>query len=136
MNEPVRTSSIGFFIALLGGVAAIAIMNHASAGGAISAGVVIAYFWVASPFLVLCGLNLYCLKAPATHALRFSAAITSCVVFLSVFLYANAAFSSHSSTAALIFIFLPAWSLAGAGATLLFSFLLSLWLAGNKESGV
>jgi hypothetical protein len=129
MNEPGKAApAIGFVFAFASGIATLLLVAYASSGAPSSAGGIAFDSWVASPFLVLCGLNLHCMRASAPHALRLAAAITSCAASLSVFLYADAVFSPR---AGLIFLFLPAWILAGTAAILLLSFLLVLWRTGR-----
>jgi hypothetical protein len=132
MSETGRhASSIGFVVALVAGIATVLMMAYASSRVPFSVGRMVLYAWVALPSVILCWLNLHCLRAPAPHALRIAAAITSGVVFVSAVLYADAVFTPRSSTASLVFIFLPAWSLAGCGAVLLLSFLVVLWRSGH-----
>jgi len=124
MNMSERLApAVGLGLALAGGIATAFLLLRASAGTPISGGILVFHFWVALPFIALCGLNLYCLKASSAHPLRTPAALTTLVVVaLSVFIYADAVFNPRSSTAALVFLFLPLWSLLGGTVVLLVSF--------------
>jgi hypothetical protein len=134
-NPVLSAPAAGVILALVGGVASLAILGHASSGGTAGIGVEIGFaIWVALPFVLALAVNLYCLRAPAGHPLSIAAVVASGMVALSALLYARSVFAPRSSTEALIFVFLPLWSLLCEGAVILALFWGIRWLRGDPGS--
>jgi hypothetical protein len=138
MNDSGRLAAVtGLVVALAGGIAALLIMGRSASGSGFEPLETFLYLWVASPFAVLFGASLHSLRKPGGRQARLAAGITSClVVALSVFIYADAAFNPHSSTASLVFLFLPFWSLAAVGIVFLLSSVSLRWLSAHRNRGV
>ena len=112
MNQFDRLSpTIGFAVAAIGAVGSVGAIFHVGGRNlAPSAETILFWVWVASPCLCLAAANAYSAHCrTSTRRVVLVATVLVAVGGLSV--YADALLRPQHSTSALIFIFLPLWSL-------------------------
>jgi glucan phosphoethanolaminetransferase (alkaline phosphatase superfamily) len=72
------------------------------------------YVWAVLPFIILLLLTTYIHRKNLSAASRVAILLTSILIVVSsVFLYWASIFNSESSTSALVFVFIPLYSLVG-----------------------
>ena len=112
MNQFARfTPAIGATVAALGAIGSVGALVYA--GGrdvAPSAETVLFWVWVASPCLCLAAANMYSAHC-STSTRRVVLVATVVIASGGLAVYGNTLFRPQHSTSALIFIFLPLWSL-------------------------
>src|SRR5438105_13118938 len=118
MSKPKRFATATI---LAGALASLAIMISTTAAPASMSDIVVTiglYVWVMVPFVVLLGWTLLVYRRGHSLAARRAIVVTDVlVVAAAVFLYWDAIFRSDSSTSALVFLFVPIYSLIAIGST-------------------
>ena len=111
--------NIGIITAIVGALATLGIMaSTTSAVGSLSDLLVTLGFcvWALLPFIIIIILTSYIHRKGLSSASRVAILLTSILVVISsVLIYWASIFNSESSTSALVFIFIPIYSLAAIG---------------------
>lgn len=111
--------SIGIVTVIAGALATFVIMaSTTSAVGSLKDLLVTLgfYVWALLPFAILLALTLYIHRGASSPASRVAILLTSILVAVSsVLIYWNSIFNSESSTSALVFVFIPVYSLVAIG---------------------
>jgi hypothetical protein len=128
---------IGIITAIAGALATLGIMaSTTSAVGSLSDMLVTLgfYVWVLLPFIILIVLTLYIHRKALSPASRVAILLTSILVVVSsVAVYWTSIFNSASSTSALVFVFMPIYSLVAIGVAYgLTRLLLGLFMTKSK----
>ena len=131
--------SIGIITVIVGALATLGMMvsTTSAVGGMNDLLITLGFYvWVLVPFIILLVLTAYIHRKPLSPASRFAIFLTSILVVVSsVLAYGASIFNPDSSTSALIFIFVPVYSLVAIGVGFgLSRLLLGLLLTKSKAS--
>jgi hypothetical protein len=114
-----NSKSIGIITAVVGALATLGMMasTTSAVGGLKDLLVTLGFYaWVLLPFVALIALTIYIHRKTLSPASRVAILLTSIlVVVTSVPAYWSSIFNSESSTSALVFIFIPLYSLVAIG---------------------
>ena len=131
--------SIGIVTVIVGALATVGMMasTTAAAGGLDDLLITLGfYFWVLVPFIVLLILTVNIHRKALSPASRVAILLTSILVVVSsVLVYGASIFNPDSSTSALVFVFVPVYSLVAIGVCYgLARLLLGLLMPKSKSS--
>jgi hypothetical protein len=119
--------TIGIVITITCAIATLVIMGSTTSAVASLADILITlgfYTWVVLPFAVLIALTFYIHRKGLSPASRVAIFLTSVIVTVpSVFFYWASIFKSESSTSALVFIFIPFFTLIAIAVVYLLAWL-------------
>lgn len=114
-----NSKSIGIITAVVGALATLGMLASTTTAVGSPKDLLITlgfYVWVLLPFVLLLVLTLYIHRKASSPASRAAILLTSILVVVSsVLAYWSSIFNSESSTSALVFIFIPLYSLIAIG---------------------
>jgi hypothetical protein len=113
--------NIGIVIIILGALVTVGIMISTTSPVAGLSDLLFTlgfYVWVVLPFIILILLTFYIHRKNFSSASRVAILLTSILVVVSsVLIYSASIFNAESSTSALVFVFIPLYSLVGIAVT-------------------